>query len=83
MKKLFTKLFCKLIRIYQICISSWTPACCRFYPTCSNYAIEALKRHGPAKGLWLTSKRILRCNPYFKGGYDPVPEEKKINGKKH
>lgn len=47
--------------------------CCRYTPTCSEYAIEALKKYGPLKGSFLSVKRILRCNPLFKGGYDPVP----------
>lgn len=66
-----------LIRAYQVCISPFKRPCCRFYPTCSNYALEALKKHGPLKGVYLSTKRILRCNPLFKGGYDPVPETKR------
>lgn len=61
------------IRFYQIAISPLTPAACRFTPTCSQYAIEALRRHGPFKGLWLAVKRILRCHPWGGSGYDPVP----------
>ncbi len=49
---------------------------CRFYPTCSNYAIEAIDRFGSIKGLWLTIKRLFRCRPFGKSGYDPVPERK-------
>lgn len=49
---------------------------CRFYPTCSNYAIEAIDKFGSIKGLWLTIKRLLRCRPFGKSGYDPVPERK-------
>ena len=74
MKNLLSKFFCSLIRAYQICISPLHPACCRFTPTCSQYAMEAIKKYGPGKGLVLSVKRILRCNPYCKGGYDPVPE---------
>lgn len=62
-----------LIRFYQNCISPFTPPSCRFTPTCSQYAIEALRKYGPWKGLWLTIKRILRCNPWGGSGYDPVP----------
>ena len=65
------------IRAYQVCISPFKRPCCRFYPTCSNYALAALKKHGPLKGVYLSTKRILRCNPFCKGGYDPVPDVKK------
>ncbi len=61
------------IKIYQKCISPLTPPMCRFTPTCSNYAIEAIKKHGPIKGMWLAIKRIARCNPWGGSGYDPVP----------
>ncbi|MCQ2982688.1 MAG: membrane protein insertion efficiency factor YidD [Treponemataceae bacterium] len=61
------------IRVYQVCISPLFPPCCRFYPTCSNYGIQAITRHGPVKGTILTAKRIIRCNPLNPGGYDPVP----------
>lgn len=73
MKNLLTKFFCFLVRAYQIFISPLLPKCCRFEPTCSNYALEAFKKHGPFKGLYLTIKRIIKCNPYHEGGYDPVP----------
>ncbi len=62
-----------LVRFYQVCISPLKPACCRFTPTCSQYALEALKKHGPIKGLWLAVRRILRCHPWGGSGYDPVP----------
>ena len=62
-----------LVRFYQICISPLKPATCRFTPTCSAYAIEALRKHGPVKGLYLTVKRLLRCHPWGGSGYDPVP----------
>lgn len=61
------------IRFYQLCISPMFPAACRFTPTCSQYAIEALRRHGPLKGGWLAVKRICRCHPFGGSGYDPVP----------
>ena len=61
------------IRFYQMCISPLTPPSCRFTPTCSQYAIEALRKHGPIKGLYLSIRRILRCNPWGGSGYDPVP----------
>ena len=62
-----------LVRFYQVCISPLKPPCCRFTPTCSAYAIEALRKHGPIKGLLLAIWRILRCNPWGGSGYDPVP----------
>lgn len=61
------------IRFYQVCISPYTPPSCRFTPTCSEYAVQALKKHGPIKGLGLAIWRILRCNPWGGSGYDPVP----------
>lgn len=61
------------IRFYRKCISPLTPPSCRFTPTCSQYAIEALQKYGPVKGLWLAVKRILRCRPGGESGYDPVP----------
>jgi len=63
-----------LIRLYQRHISVHTKAVCRFSPTCSHYAIEALQRHGVFFGTLLALWRLLRCNPLFRGGYDPVPE---------
>lgn len=61
------------IRFYQRCISPLTPPACRFTPTCSQYAVEAIRKHGPFKGLWLAVKRICRCHPWGGSGYDPVP----------
>ncbi|MBC5898276.1 membrane protein insertion efficiency factor YidD, partial [Bacillus pumilus] len=61
---------------YQKCISPLTPPSCRFYPTCSNYGLEAIKTHGALKGGWLTIKRILKCHPLHPGGIDPVPPKK-------
>ncbi len=63
-----------LIRFYQKHISPCTPACCRFHPTCSRYAYEAINKYGAIKGGWLAIKRLIRCNPFDKGDwYDPVP----------
>ena len=62
-----------LIRLYQVGISAWTPATCRFTPTCSAYAIQALNRHGAARGSWLAFRRLMRCHPWGGQGYDPVP----------
>ncbi|MDR1253506.1 MAG: membrane protein insertion efficiency factor YidD [Oscillospiraceae bacterium] len=67
------KVLIKLIRFYQKAISSRRPPVCRYFPTCSNYAIEAIERFGAIRGVVLSMYRILRCNPLFKGGYDPVP----------
>ncbi|MBR2447840.1 MAG: membrane protein insertion efficiency factor YidD [Clostridia bacterium] len=71
------KLLIKLIRFYQTAISPRKIACCRFEPSCSQYAIEAITIHGAFKGSLLAIWRILRCNPFCKGGYDPVPEKKR------
>ncbi|MCC8035352.1 MAG: membrane protein insertion efficiency factor YidD [Rikenellaceae bacterium] len=65
--------FIVLVRFYQYCISPFMPNSCRFTPSCSVYAVEALRRHGPLKGLWLTVRRLARCNPWGGSGYDPVP----------
>lgn len=65
--------FIALIKLYQWIISPWLGSKCRYIPTCSQYGIEALKKYGPIKGLWLTGKRILRCNPWGSYGNDPVP----------
>jgi putative membrane protein insertion efficiency factor len=61
------------IRFYQSAISPWLPPSCRYTPTCSEYAAEAIEVHGVAKGTWLALKRIARCHPFCEGGYDPVP----------
>ncbi|GAB1309442.1 membrane protein insertion efficiency factor YidD [Urechidicola sp. KH5] len=68
--------FIGLVRFYQYAISPYTPAACRYRPTCSSYTIEALKVHGVFKGSWLAIKRIISCHPWSKGGYDPVPDKK-------
>ncbi len=70
------KLFLKLIRFYQTKISPNTPPACKYYPTCSQYGYEAIERFGVLKGSALAIWRILRCNPFSKGGYDPVPQKK-------
>ena len=66
-------LMLSLISFYRRCISPAFPARCRFRPTCSVYAYEAISKYGALKGGWLAFRRILRCNPFHKGGYDPVP----------
>ncbi len=65
--------FIILVRFYQICVSPLTPPACRFTPTCSQYALEALRKYGIFKGVWLTVKRISKCHPWGGSGYDPVP----------
>jgi putative membrane protein insertion efficiency factor len=62
-----------LIRGYQLAISPLLGPRCRFYPSCSHYAIEAIETHGALRGVWLTIKRISRCHPWHEGGFDPVP----------
>ena len=67
-------LFLALIRFYRKYLSPLTPPKCRFVPTCSQYALEAVEKYGPWKGGWLSLKRICRCHPFYKGdSYDPVP----------
>ena len=61
------------IRFYRGYVSPLTPPSCRFEPTCSAYALEAVEKYGAARGSWLTLRRLLRCQPFCKGGYDPVP----------
>ncbi len=62
-----------LVRIYRRLVAPGLPAACRFYPSCSAYAEGALRRHGAAKGTWLTARRLVRCHPFHPGGIDPVP----------
>ncbi|MDR0469106.1 MAG: membrane protein insertion efficiency factor YidD [Peptococcaceae bacterium] len=74
------RFFLCLIRFYRGAISPMLRPSCRFIPTCSAYAYEAIERFGPWRGSWLALKRILRCNPFFPGGYDPVPEDPRQRG---
>ncbi len=67
-----------LIKFYKKAISPFLPNSCRFYPTCSSYAIEALKQHGFFKGIWLATKRVAKCHPFHPGGFDPVPAVKEV-----
>lgn len=73
LKKIAIFPFVLLIKLYQCCISPFTLPSCRFTPTCSAYALEAFKKHGPFKGFYLTLRRVLRCHPWGGSGYDPVP----------
>jgi putative membrane protein insertion efficiency factor len=61
------------VRGYQVALSPLLPSSCRYFPSCSAYAVEALQKHGALKGGWLAVKRIARCHPFRPGGYDPVP----------
>ncbi len=77
MKNIVKKLAIFLIRTYQLTLSPrFSHGACRYTPTCSQYALEAIEIHGVWKGCWLAFLRILRCHPFFKGGYDPVPPKK-------
>ncbi len=67
-----------LIRAYQAAVSPLLGTRCRFHPTCSAYALEAIERHGLLKGVFLTAKRLLRCHPFHAGGIDPVPESEAL-----
>ncbi len=73
LKKIIQFPFILLIRFYQVVISPLTPATCRFEPTCSHYSVEAIQKHGVFKGILLSIKRISKCHPWGKSGYDPVP----------
>lgn len=73
MRAFLKTFFLSTIRGYQAFVSPFLPSACRYTPTCSAYAFEAIEKYGPKKGLWLAVKRVLRCNPFSKGGYDPVP----------
>lgn len=77
MKKILTYPFILLIKGYQNFISPLLPSSCRYTPTCSHYAVEALQTHGLLKGFWLSAKRIASCNPWGGSGYDPVPPKNK------
>lgn len=62
-----------VVRLYQLAVSPWMPGACRFTPTCSTYAVDAIEGHGPLRGSWLAAKRLARCHPWGGYGYDPVP----------
>ncbi len=67
------KLMLSMLKFYRKYISPLKPASCIYIPTCSEYAVQAVEKYGALKGGWLAIKRVLRCNPFFKGGHDPVP----------
>lgn len=73
MRRVLTLPLTFLIRLYQLLISPLLGPRCRFYPSCSTYALQALEQHGPLRGSWLSARRICRCHPLNPGGYDPVP----------
>lgn len=70
------------VRLYRLAFSPWVGASCRYQPTCSAYALEALEKHGAIKGSWLAARRIGRCHPLGSDGYDPVPDPKKTENSK-
>lgn len=72
--------FVVAIKAYQVTLSPLVGRQCRFHPTCSWYALEAYRRHGPVRGTMLTLRRLLRCHPFHRGGYDPVPEGRDARG---
>lgn len=72
-KKFIGWMFLIPVYVYKYCISPFTPASCRHVPTCSEYAVQAIKTHGPFKGIILTLKRLSKCHPWGTHGYDPVP----------
>ncbi|MFC1769988.1 membrane protein insertion efficiency factor YidD [Nitrospirota bacterium] len=72
MRLLIQKLFLTFIGAYRYFLSPFLPSSCRFEPSCSHYAEEAIKKHGPLKGFWLALVRLLKCHPFHPGGYDPV-----------
>lgn len=74
LKKILAFPFLVIVYIYKYVVSPLTPASCRHYPTCSSYSLEALRRHGPLQGGWMSVKRISSCHPWGSGGIDPVPK---------
>ncbi len=79
------KILIAIIRLYQYAISPYLPPSCRYTPTCSSYAVEAISRFGIFRGGWMALRRVGRCHPWHEAGYDPVPElpEEPVNSTKH
>jgi putative membrane protein insertion efficiency factor len=77
------KILIAFIKVYQYTLSPMLGPRCRYYPSCSNYAVDALREHGAVRGLGLAAWRILRCNPFSNGGYDPVPPRRKESEHEH
>lgn len=79
MGQIMRKVICFPIRLYQYLLSPLLKPCCRFYPSCSQYALLAIENYGVSKGLWLACRRLLRCHPWADGGYDPIlPNKEKL-----
>lgn len=76
MNGLLQELLAAVVRAYRYAVSPLLPAACRFYPSCSAYALESLQMHGPWRGSWLSACRVCRCGPWHPGGVDPVPAQK-------
>ena len=72
-----TRVLIGIVRFYQITLSPYLGGQCRFHPSCSNYALDALAHHGPLGGSWLALKRLLKCHPFHPGGFDPAPPQKR------
>ena len=75
------KVLLALVKFYRVAISPYRPPCCRYIPTCSQYALEAIEKYGALKGGWLAFRRILRCNPFHKGGQAPLPDPVLLSGR--
>ncbi len=71
------------VRVYRLLLSPWLGLSCRYQPTCSAYALEALEKHGAVRGTWLTIRRIARCHPGGGSGYDPVPDRENGDARQH
>ena len=82
---MITKSALTILRLYKLAVSPYLPSACIYQPTCSEYAAEAIEVHGVLKGIWMSAKRIARCNPFKTGGLDPVPaiNEKKLSSAGH
>ena len=79
MGQIVRQITCLPIKLYQHLLRPFIKPCCRFYPSCSEYALQAIEHHGIIRGLWLSCRRLLRCHPWGKGGYDPIlPNKEKL-----